>query len=117
MKELICIICPNSCVITKDEEGNISGYLCKRGLTFATQEFNAPKRSVTSTVKTIFKDHPVVAVKTDKEIDKALVMPLLAELKKVVVTEKLKIGEVVLSNALGTDVNIILTTDELRSEV
>ena len=41
--ELICIICPNSCVITRNASGNLSGHLCKRGLDFALQDLMTQK--------------------------------------------------------------------------
>lgn len=112
--ELICIICPNSCVITRNASGNLSGHLCKRGLDFALQEFNDPKRSITSTVRTKFTDIPVVSVRTDKEISKDLIFALMEELKKVIVKERLGIGDIVIKNVLYTDVNIIITTNLLK---
>lgn len=112
--EIICIVCPNSCLLMRDNEGNITGYLCKRGLEFAKQEFSEPKRSVTTTIKTNFKDIPVVSVRTDKEISKALIAPLLRELKKVVLNERLGVSDVVVSNFLNTGVNIIMTTNVLK---
>ena len=57
MKKLVCIVCPNSCEleITETESGiSVSGNKCKRGVSFATDEMTAPKRTISSVVKTAF---------------------------------------------------------------
>ena len=109
MKEITCIICPNGCDLLVDEKGNVTGNLCKRGVDFVSQELTAPKRSLTASVKTIFEDMPVVSCKTDGEIDKELLLQVMEILKQTVITERLKMGSIVIETVLNTNVNVITT--------
>ena len=34
MKELICIMCPKGCHLTVDDELNVTGNTCPRGVTY-----------------------------------------------------------------------------------
>ena len=113
VKNLICIICPNSCRIT-EENGIVTGYKCKRGQEFALKELSAPVRSVTGTVRTCFASVPVLPVRTDGEVPKESVFMVMKELRKVLVTHKVKCGEVIVKNVAGTGIDVIACygTDE-----
>lgn len=106
--DLVCIVCPRGCRI-KVENGIVSGNGCKRGEAFAISETTCPMRSVCSTVATTFKDYPVLPVRTDGEIPKAKIADLMKEINGIVVDKKLKRGDVVAQNIVGTDVNLIAT--------
>ena len=70
MKKLVCIVCPNSCEleITETESGiSVSGNKCKRGVSFATDEMTAPKRTISSVVKTAFNSVPVLPVRVSAD--------------------------------------------------
>ena len=43
-----------------------------------------------------------------------ILFALIEELKKVIVKERLGIGDIVIKNVLDTDVNIIITTNLLK---
>lgn len=116
MKELICIVCPNGCNITLDDQNKVSGNMCKRGEDFARQEFTCPKRSLCTTIRTTIKNHSVVPVKTDREINKDKILPVMQEINNTILTQRLGIGEIVIENVLGTGANIILTTNDLKGE-
>lgn len=116
MKELTCIICPNGCTLSIDDELNVSGNLCPRGKEFALNEIKDPKRSITTTCKTIFKNVPVIAVRSDGEVRKDDVIKVIDEINKVVIDSKMKIGDVVIKNVLGSGVNIILSSNALMEE-
>ncbi len=111
MKEFVCIVCPNSCKLTIDDNGNVSGNKCKRGEKFARDEMTCPMRSVCTTVATVFEDVPVVSVRTNGEIPKEKMFDLMELLNKVVVKERLTRGSVVVQNVLDTGVDIITTSD------
>jgi len=66
-------------------------------------------RSVCSTVATSLKDYPVLPVRTDGEIPKAKIADLMKEINAIVVDKKVKRGDVVAQNVVGTDVNLIAT--------
>ena len=115
-KEIVCIVCPNGCRIQceQTESGyRFTGQKCKRGESYAAAELTRPMRSLTTSVKTIFSDSPVVSVRTDGEVEKTKLSELAAALGKVVVTNRLKIGDIVVNNICGTGVNVICTSDRL----
>ena len=115
MKELICIICPNGCELKITDNG-ISGNLCKRGEEFANEELTNPKRTLTTTCKTICKDIPLVPVKKDSSIKKELVKDVVKEVNKLIIDKPLKIGDIVIRNVLNTNVNIVLCTNILEGK-
>ena len=116
MRKLTCIICPNGCELTIDDNMQVSGNICKRGESYALQEIKDPKRSITSTVKTSFKDIPVIACKTDGEIKKDLIFKAMEEIDKVTITKRMGIGEVVIENLLDTGINVVLCSNALKEE-
>ena len=72
--EIVCIVCPNGCRIrceTVAGELQCSGQKCKRGVEYVKAELIRPMRSLTTSVKTVFPDSPVVSVRTSGEIEKA----------------------------------------------
>ena len=117
MKEYVCIVCPNGCHLKYDETTNTTtGNKCPRGAAYALSEYTHPTRSICSTVRTSLPGHPVVSVRTSKEIDKNLITDLMEELKKVIVNEYLPINSVVIENVLNTGADIITTTPLIKGE-
>ncbi len=108
-KKFICIVCPRGCHITVDDDGTISGNKCIRGIDYVKTEMTSPKRIVTSTVKTIFKELPRVSVKTDKPVPKNKIMEIMKELSKVIITEPMERGSIIIENIMNTGSNIVLT--------
>ncbi len=113
MKELTCIVCPVGCHLMVDDEEQISGNRCPRGIVYAKAELTDPKRMVTSTVKTNHPLFPRLSVKTSKPISKALVFKAIDELSNIVINHDIHIGDVVIAHILDTDVDIIATKDIL----
>lgn len=114
MKEIVCIVCPNSCKLSIDEQSLVvTGAKCKRGEAFAKAELTLPMRTVTTTVKTAFAAMPVLPVKTNGEVPKARMRELLSVVRGVVVTERLSLGDVVMANVLGTGVDLVATASIL----
>lgn len=114
MKTLTCILCPNGCTLTietANETIDVTGNMCSRGRDFAINEFTNPKRSVCSTVRTIFKDTPRLPVRTDGEIPRKFIFPVMEELNKVVIEKPVHSGEIILGNVLNTGINIISSSD------
>lgn len=110
-----CIVCPTGCEIKamqdKDKQITFEGYTCKRGLEYAQQEFYEPKRILTTTIRVENGFLPLVPVRTDQPIlrDKLNeAMKVIAEIK---VKAPVKMGQVLIKNILGTDVNIIASRD------
>lgn len=114
MKKLTCIVCPKGCDICVEasiDGYEISGNKCTRGKEYALNEIKNPKRSITSTVKTVFKAIPRLPVRSDKDIDLQDIFPVMRELSKVEIIQPIHSGEIIMSNILNTGVNIIATSD------
>ena len=112
--ETICIVCPNGCRLTAVRKGNVievSGNKCPRGITYAEAEMTAPKRSFTGTVASVFKEMPVVPVRTAGEVDKDKILEIAARTREIFLTRAYAAGEVAEENVCGTGVALIVTTD------
>jgi len=119
MKQITCITCPIGCRVTIDftnGEYVFSGNKCARGLEFAKNEMTSPVRSLTTTVRTSFPQMPVLPVRTNGEVPKEKIKEIIRELSKIVITEKIGIGETIAANILGTGCDIIATSNMLKEE-
>lgn len=92
-----------------------SGNRCARGLEFAATELTAPMRSITTTVRTVFQEMPVLPVRTKGEVPKEMITDIIRELAKVLISEKIGIGETVAADILGSGVDVIATSNQLKS--
>ena len=118
MKKLVCIVCPNSCEleITADENGiSVSGNTCKRGVQFATDEMTAPKRTISSVVRTAFPSVPVLPVRVSAEIPKERIFDVMQEINHVTLRKRVRRGEAVIENVLSLGVDVIATSDVLTT--
>lgn len=110
MRELICISCPRGCHLKVDEKTlEVTGNSCPRGKIYGISEVTNPVRVITSTVKISGGDSPRVSVKTDKPISKSKIFDVMKLLDDVELKAPVNVGDVVLSNILETDVNIVVT--------
>lgn len=114
IRELTCIGCPMGCNVSVEiEDGeikNVSGYTCRRGLTYATNEVTHPMRTVTSSVKVTGNAHmQMVSVKTESDIPKDKIFDVVKSLKDISVASPVHIGDVVCENVCGLGVNVIAT--------
>ena len=115
--EMTCIVCPNGCRLSyerTDDGIEVSGNKCPKGEKFLLGELTEPKRTISSTVATAFKEYPVVPVRVSGEIPKDRIFDVMKEINKVYITEKLPRGYAVIENVLNLGVDVILTGDELR---
>ena len=120
MKQITCITCPIGCRITVevvDGGYRFSGNQCRQGAEFAETELVSPKRSLATTVRTAFPSVPVLPVRTSGEVPKGMILDIIRELSRLVLTEKIGIGEVVAANILGSGCDIIATSDMLKESV
>lgn len=112
-RELICIGCPMGCPVTVELEGgeivNVTGHTCKRGDVYARKEVTNPTRSVTSTVMVEGGTADMVSVKTRDDVPKGKIFECVQALKGLTVQAPVRIGDVILSDAAGTGVDIIAT--------
>lgn len=114
-RELICIGCPLGCQVTVTMEGgkavNVEGNTCKRGDDYARKEVTNPTRIVTSTVTVEGGSDVTAAVKTRSDIPKGKIFDCVKALKGITVKAPVHIGDVIVTNAAGTGVDIIATSN------
>ncbi|MDR3086267.1 MAG: DUF1667 domain-containing protein [Christensenellaceae bacterium] len=112
--EFVCIACPLGCrlKVSQTEEGLlVEGNRCKRGESYGRQEFSAPQRVVTSTVRVDGRGCVVCPVKTASPVPKAKVPEVLAAIYGISASVPLKIGQVLAEDIAGTGVKLIVTAN------
>lgn len=116
-ESFICIGCPIGCMldVTMYSEDNIvvEGNLCPIGDRYGKKEIVEPVRMVTSIVFVEGGIDRLVPIKTDREINKTLMLDLARALKDVKVKAPVYIGDVIVENILGSGVNMIATNEVL----
>jgi len=114
-KRLICVNCPMGCTLDVTVNGKtvieVSGNKCKRGEDYAQAEISDPRRMVATTVKVQGGIHPLVPVYTAAPFPKPRIFDLLERLRKVELRAPVRIGQVVLANALDTGVDVLASRD------
>ena len=109
MKELICIMCPKGCHLTVDDELNVTGNTCPRGVTYGKQEVTDPRRYLTSTVRLDSKHYRRLPVISSGDLPKDKVSDVVKYLDTVVVKTPVKVKDVVIKDVLGLGVDILAT--------
>lgn len=113
-KVIRCIVCPTGCEISVENvkgDLKIAGYNCKKGEEYARDEFIAPKRIITATMRVENGFLPIVPVRSEKPIPKDLMFKLIQELSCVKVNAPVKMGDVLVKNIHDLGVNILASRD------
>lgn len=110
-RKIICVVCPQGCNIdVRLEDGeivDISGYTCKRGLTYAQSEITCPTRILTTTVSIKNDKMHRLPVRTAEAIPKELIKKAVYELKDFVAKPPINMGDVLVENVANSGVDII----------
>ncbi len=109
-KEIRCIVCPTGCLVHVENingELIIEGHSCKRGEVYAKDEFIAPKRILTTTMRVENGFLPLIPVRSDKPILKDKLINVLKEIAQIVGIPPIKMGDILIENVLGLEINII----------
>jgi CxxC motif-containing protein len=117
-KEIRCIVCPTGCLVHVENVNGeliIEGHTCQRGEDYAREEFIAPKRILTTTIRVENGFLPLIPVRSDLPIPKEKLQDTLKEIAKTVVKAPIKMGDVLLEKVLGLDVNIIASRDMAKT--
>ena len=109
MKEIICIMCPKGCRLTVDDELNVTGNTCPRGITYGKQEVTDPRRYLTSTVKIENSEYRRLPVISSGDLPKDRVNDVVKFLDTVTVTPPVMVKQVIVENVLGLGVDIVAT--------
>ncbi len=111
--ELTCIRCPIGCALTVTEYADgvlhVAGNTCGGGEEYGKKELKNPTRILTTTVRVKNGSHPIVPVKTRTDIPKGKIGDCMKAVKRVEVEAPVYIGDVVLTDAAGTGVDIVAT--------
>ena len=111
IRNMTCIGCPMGCDLrVKVENGEaktVEGNTCGIGKKYAIEEIAAPKRMVTSTMKS--SNGVPVPVKTQSSIPKDKIFAVVKEIKKAEISLPICIGDVVINNVADTGVRVIAT--------
>lgn len=111
--DFVCIKCPIGCQLHVEVEGenvSVSGNRCPRGEEYAMEEVFAPRRMVTSLIRT---DEGVVSVKTTAAVPKDMIFKVLNQIGKIALPSA-KINDVVIENVLGLGVDVVVTKNSIK---
>ena len=107
---LICISCPRGCHLQADQVGDeikVRGNSGPRGEIYARNELLNPLRTLTTTVEAVSENCRRLPVISSSPLPKGRIMEAVKELKGVSVKAPVHLGDVIVENILGLDVNII----------
>ncbi len=114
-KTFTCIVCPKSCSVnlTIEEEKilSVKGFGCKQGKEYGVNEFNNPKRMLSTTVHVENGVLPCLPVISNQEIPKSKLQECLLLLYKLKVMAPIKEEQVIIKDILGTGADIIASRD------
>ncbi len=117
-KDIRCIVCPTWCLVHVENingELIIEGHSCKRGEVYAKDEFIAPKRILTTTMRVENGFLPLIPVRSDKPILKEKLEDTLKEIAIKNPKAPIKMGDILIENVLGLNVNIIASRDLIEA--
>ena len=110
-REIICIVCPNSCRLSvwKDQKGEVqlTGNQCPRGLEYGKNEYTNPVRTVITTMRIDQGTYPVIPVRSTQPIPKEMLFRAIKIINESVCEAPIKIGTVVVKNILGLGIDIV----------
>lgn len=114
--EITCISCPMGCEVElevddNDEIKQLDGASCPAGEKYVKNEYYNPTRILPTTAKVNGGVLPLVPVKSEGPIPKGLLEEAMEEIAKVELEAPVELGDVVVEDILGTDVDIVATRD------
>lgn len=111
-----CTTCPSECALTIetriDENGVehvllVQGNRCARGRKFAEQEIIRPMRILATTIVVRGGDEKLLPVRTARPIPRDLHLSAMRDIRHTSVTAPVHMGDVVMSDLLGTGVDLV----------
>ncbi len=115
-RKFICVSCPLGCdlnVIVDDdgEVASVTGNSCQRGMAYAKTEVKDPRRIFVSTVRVRGGRLPVCPVCSKTPAPKGKLKEIARAVAELNVKAPIKIGQVLIHNVCGTDVDIVASRD------
>lgn len=111
-----CTTCPSECALTIDtsidENGvehvlSVQGNRCARGRKFAEQEIIRPMRILATTIVVRESDEKLLPVRTARPIPRDLHLRAMRDIRHASITAPVRMGDVVMSDLLGTGVDLV----------
>jgi len=110
---MICIGCPLGCeltvVVSDNGEMEVSGHLCKIGITYGKEELTNPTRNIATSVRVEGGDIPMLSVRNEQPVPKGKIMECAKAVQSVVIQAPVAMGDIVLKDAAGTGVDFVAT--------
>ena len=109
---MICIGCPLGCELTVVDSGDsieVSGHLCKIGITYGKEEITNPTRNIATSVRVVGGDIPMLSVKNLQPVPKGKIMDCVKAVHQVTMQAPVSMYDVVLKDAAGTGVDFVAT--------
>ena len=114
-RKFICVSCPLGCGLTATFENgevvNVTGNTCARGASYAKSEVKDPRRVFASTVRVTGGKLPVCPIRSKTPAPKGKLFEIAEAVAKLDVKAPVKIGQVLIHNVCGTDVDIVASRD------
>ena len=108
--ERLCILCPKGCILRFDTAADppeITGYRCGRSRLYGLEEWNTPRRMLTTTVKTAAGG--LVPVKSSAPLPQSALLKTMKKLQKITLDTPLPPGGIVCENILDSGADMITT--------
>lgn len=113
LDRLTCVLCPVGCEleVRKDEAGelDVQGNQCDKGVPFAVEEILHPKRNLATSVPVGGTEAKMVSVRLSGRVPREMIFPVLAEIAKLRPEVPVRRGQVLITDVLGTGVDVIAT--------
>jgi CxxC motif-containing protein len=111
-KDMVCFICPKSCLLSVQEGGSevrVENNRCPRGIEFAVRELRDPERILTTTMRVNNGSLPLVSIRSETPVKKAELKDLVRYFDGITVNAPVLSGKVLFSGIGKNSVNIIAT--------
>ena len=108
----ICINCPAGCHLEIIDDNNtvkVSGNRCQCGVKYAENELRNPCRVVTAAILADSEPRCCIPVKSSAPVPVKLIRTLLDDLSKTRIRLPVAVGDKIIRNFHGTDIDIIAT--------
>ena len=112
--ERTCIVCPRGCpleITVSGDHVSVEGNQCPKGEDYGIEEATAPRRILTTTVRTTSTGRPRLPVRSAGEVMLGDMLPLMREIDRIVVRAPVHCGDLLAADLGGTGVNLIATDD------
>jgi len=117
-KVITCITCPLGCAIIIKGQGeeivSLVGNQCSRGEAYAKNEFIHPVRLLTTTLRVVGGQVPLVSVRSDRPIPKEKQTDCMEVIKQASAMAPVWRYDVLIADILGLGVNILATGEVER---